>query len=213
MRRATSPAARGRRRTRNLTAVVLAALGLTVVLVYGTLLTGTQPLLAVPGQTSKPAPQLPAGTKDTVSQPPVSSPEEAKSVASRELERSPASPGQPIGVQMPRLALDVPVLPMSLPADRRVNPPSKCSAYWISGYGPAGAGATNTTYLAADSLNLGSAAFNGLMDIQAGEGRVQPGDAVLVTTLEGVTRYTVTTTAGYAKTTVEVDSALLRSNR
>ncbi|MFB9713859.1 class F sortase [Arthrobacter methylotrophus] len=202
MRRATSPTARVRHRIRNLAAGVLTTLGLTVVLIYGIpLMTGAQPLLAVPGQSSEPVPSS-AGTTDTVP-PVVSTPAEAEAAATRELERAPAGPGQPVRVQVPRLALDIPVLPMALPADHRVNPPSNGFAYWISDYGPAGPGATNTTYLAAHSWNLGYAAFNALMDIQAGAGRVQPGDAVLVTTLEGVTHYTVTSTAGYAKSTLE----------
>lgn len=214
MRRATSSAGRSRHRSRrrhrfrNLAAVGLAALGLTLVLLYGIpLLTGAQPLLAVPGQATEPAQQLPAAATadaaaDAAAPLVVETPEEAESVAGRELERTPARPGQPVRVQVPRLGMDIPVLPMSLPADRRVNPPSNGFAYWIGDYGPAGAGATNTTYLAAHSWNLGYAAFNGLMDIQAGAGRVQPGDAVLVTTPEGVTSYTVTTTAGYAKTSL-----------
>lgn len=204
MRRATAPAARGRRRLRNLAATVLAALGLAVVLLYGIpLLTGAQPLVAVPGQTTEPAPQHRArATVESADPLMVETPEEAEMVAGRELERTPPSPGQPVRVQLPRLGVDIPVLSMSLPADRRVNPPSNGFAYWISDYGPAGAGATNTTYLAAHSWNLGYSAFNGLMDIQAGAGRVQPGDTVLVTTPDGVTNYAVTGTAGYAKATL-----------
>ncbi|MCO4256945.1 class F sortase [Pseudarthrobacter cellobiosi] len=206
MRRAPTSAARRRRRYRNLAAVGLTGLGLAVVLVYGIpLLTGAQPLLAVPGQATESAPQLPdygATTAGGGAPLVVETPAEAEAVAGRELARTPAGPGQPVRVQVPRLGMDIPVLPMALPADRRVNPPSNGFAYWISDYGPAGAGATNTTYLAAHSWNLGYSAFNGLMDIQAGRGRAQPGDAVLVTTPEGVTRYTVTGAAGYAKTSL-----------
>lgn len=205
MRKVASSAARRRRRFRNLAAVGLTALGLAVVLVYGIpLLTGAQPLLAVPGQTTEPAPQLPdsAATAGAGAALVVATPAEAEAVAGRELARTPAGPGQPVRVQLPRLDMDIPVLPMALPADRRVNPPSNGFAYWISDYGPAGTGATNTTYLAAHSWNLGYSAFNALMDIQAGTGRVQPGDTVLVTTPEGVTTYTVTEATGYAKTSL-----------
>jgi hypothetical protein len=189
----------------DLAALCVAVPGLTMVLLYGLpLLTGAQPLLVVPGQTAAPAPQLPdPATADAASPLLVNTPEEAESVASRVLERTPASAGQPVRVQLPRLGMDIPVLPMSLPADRRVNPPSNGFAYWISDYGPAGAGATNPTYLAAHFWDLGYAAFNGLMDIQAGAGRVQPGDAVLVTTPEGINSYRVTATAGYAKSTLQ----------
>lgn len=208
MRRATSAAGRGRRHRRTLAAAGLAVLGLAMVLLYGVpLLTGAQPLLAVPGQSAGPSPETPDADAFVAAGPAaplvVESPEEAEAVAVRKLARNPAGPGQPVRLQVPRLGMDIPVLPMSMPADRRVNPPSNGFAYWISDYGPAGAGATNTTYLAAHSWNLGYAAFNGLMDIQGGTGRAQPGDVVLVTTPGGVTRYTVTKTAGYAKSSLE----------
>lgn len=205
MRKAASSAARRSRRFRNLAAVGLTGLGLAVVLVYGIpLLTGAQPLLAVPGQATESASQLPDFPATAGGGAPlvVETPEEAEAVAGRELARTPAGPGQPVRVQVPRLGMDIPVLPMALPADRRVNPPSNGFAYWVSDFGPSGPGATNTTYLAAHSWNLGYSAFNGLMDIQAGTGRVQPGDAVLVTTPEGVTSYTVTAATGYAKTSL-----------
>lgn len=208
MRRATSSAARERRRFGTIAAAGLTTVGLGAVLLYGIpLLTGAEPLLAVPGQLTQAAPQPPHedtadAAVDAAAPLVVGTPEEAASVATRKLVRTPAGPGQPVRVQLPRLSLDIPVLPMSLPADRRINPPSNGFAYWVSDYGPAGAGATNTTYLAAHSWNLGYAAFNGLMDIQAGAGRVQSGDAVLITTPEGVTTYTVTATAGYAKSTL-----------
>lgn len=189
----------------------MTAVGLTVVLLYGIpLLAGTPPLLAVPGEATDAAPQKalqqlqqqsggpPAGAAPLK----IGTPEEAEVVAGRELERTPARPGQPVRVQLPRLGMDIPVLPMALPADRRVNPPSNGFAYWISDFGPAGAKATNTTYLAAHSWNQGYSAFNGLMDIKAGTGRVQHGDAVLVTTPEGVATYSVTGSAGYVKTTL-----------
>ncbi len=204
MRRARTAAARGRRRVLNIAAAALTTLGLAVVLVYGVpLLSGTPPLLAVPGQPSGPAPR-PAvdGTEGAAAPLVIGTPEEAESVAARELVRTPARPGQPVRVQLPRLGMDIPVLPMALPADRRVNPPSNGFAYWISDFGPSGSGATNTTYLAAHSWNLGYSAFNGLMDIAAGTGRVQQGDAILVTTPEGVTSYTVTGAGGYVKTTL-----------
>jgi hypothetical protein len=186
----------------------MTAAGLTVVLLYGVpLLAGTPPLLAVPGQAAEDAAQHAlqqqadgpaAGAAPLM----IGTPEEAEVVAGRELERTPARPGQPVRVQLPRLGMDIPVLPMALPADRRVNPPSNGFAYWISDFGPAGGKATNTTYLAAHSWNLGYSAFNGLMDIKAGAGRVKQGDAVLVTTPEGVATYAVTGTAGYVKTTL-----------
>lgn len=209
MRRATAPRARRRFRFRPLAAAGLTLLGLAMVLVYGIpLLTGAPPLVAVPGQAGKPAPPLATGVPadaatGTQAQLLIGTPAEAEVVAGRELTQNPASPGQPLRVQLPRLGMDIPVLPMSLPADRRVDPPSNGFAYWISDYGPAGTGATNTTYLAAHSWNLGYAAFNGLMDIQAGAGRVQQGDTVRVTTPEGVTSYKVTAAAGYAKSTLE----------
>ncbi|MCX6498986.1 MAG: class F sortase [Arthrobacter sp.] len=205
MRRPNRSPARRRRRTRDLAAFGVAMLGLALVLLYGIpLLTGAQPLLAVPGQTAEPAPEpsQPA-TAGAASPLLVNTPEEAEVLATRELVRAPAVSGQPVRVQLPRLGMDIPVLPMSLPADRRVNPPSNGFAYWISDYGPSGAGATNTTYLAAHSWNLGYAAFNGLMDIQAGTGRVQQGDAILVTTPERTTSYRVTATAGYVKSTLK----------
>lgn len=207
MRRAT--ARRAQRRFRTAAAAGLTLLGLAMVLVYGfPLLTGTPPLVDVPGQAGVPAPPLAAGVPaDTAAENQaqllIETPAEAEAAARRELGQNPASPGQPLRVELPRLGMDIPVLPMSLPAGRRVNPPSNGFAYWISDYGPAGAGATNTTYLAAHSWNLGYAAFNGLMDIQAGAGRVQQGDTVRVTTPEGITSYKVTAAAGYAKSTLE----------
>lgn len=193
-------------------------LGLAVVVLYGIpLLTGTPPLLAVPGQAAGPAaqqnvavaPNFAADASGNLSMPlVVETAEEAEAVAGRHLARNPAGPGQPLRVQLPRLGMDIPVLPMSLPADRRVNPPSNGFAYWITDFGPAGAAAANTTYVAAHSWNLGYAAFNGLMDIRAGAGRVQAGDSIFVTTPEGVTRYTVTSAGGHAKATLKDEDDL-----
>lgn len=207
MRRST--ARRAQRRFRTVAAAGLILFGLAVVLVYGfPLMTGTPPLVAVPGQggerTPRPVPDDSAdAARGAEAQLLVETPAEAEVAAGRELAQAPAGPGQPIRVELPRLGLNIPVLPMSLPADRRVNPPSNGFAYWISNYGRAGAGATNTTYLAAHSWNLGYAAFNGLMDIQAGAGKVRQGDTVRLTTPEGVTSYKVTAAAGYAKSTLE----------
>ncbi|WP_375385225.1 class F sortase [uncultured Microbacterium sp.] len=118
-------------------------------------------------------------------------------------------PGQPLQLEIPAVGIHVAVGSMSVPDDRRVNPPTPGSAYWIRDYSVLGNAATGTGYIAGHTYRgRGSAVFNPLFDHETREARIHPGDAIEVTTPEGVTSYTVTAVQNYDKAAVPDETEL-----
>lgn len=105
----------------------------------------------------------------------------------------------PLRVEIPRVGVDLDVLPIQ-PSGGVIDPPTMAEAYWIESYGAPGTDATNTVYLAAhSSLHHEDAAFNPLLDVEHQESVLAPGDEVRVTTANGVLLYEVTGSIRYGK--------------
>ncbi|HEY0246804.1 MAG TPA: sortase [Gryllotalpicola sp.] len=117
--------------------------------------------------------------------------------------------GQPLHLRLPAIGLDVNVGSMTVPAGGSVDPPTMGSAYWLRGYGTAGAASDNTAYIAAHTCRGAChAAFSPMLDIPQSQTLVHPGDEVLVTTPQGVDHYTVTDTQLYTKATIQSQDEL-----
>jgi hypothetical protein len=116
--------------------------------------------------------------------------------------------GQPLHLSIAGVGLDVDVLPMSVPEDRELDPPGPYRAYWISDYGVAGPGSSNTTYIAGHTYRDGSAVFNPLLDVPESAGAVHAGDKIEVTTPAGPVNYTITSTELYDKVSVQQQAEL-----
>ncbi|MGY1607722.1 class F sortase [Geodermatophilus sp. SYSU D00700] len=111
------------------------------------------------------------------------------------------TPSSDVHVTVPALGLDLPVLPLT-PQDGAINPPGLTAAYWIDSYGdPVGAAeqADNTLYIAAHATGTGEYGFDPLVDAEAADEGLRPGDVVEVSTPGGTVDYTVERTGRYAK--------------
>jgi sortase (surface protein transpeptidase) len=118
-------------------------------------------------------------------------------------------PGQPLRLAIPAVGIDVRVGSMAVPGDRRVDPPTPGSAYWLRDYSVLGADAPGTGYIAGHTYRgAGEAVFNPLFDPETREARIHAGDAIEVTTPEGVTGYTVTAVENYDKQAVPDETEL-----
>ncbi len=111
------------------------------------------------------------------------------------------TPESDVHVSVPALGLDLPVLPLT-PAGGVINPPLLTAAYWIDSYGDpvstAGA-ADNTLYIAAHSTGTGEYGFDAVVEAEAADEGLAPGDVVEVSTPGGTVDYTVERTERYGK--------------
>ncbi len=176
------------RRTAAITAV--AALGIA----------GTT-LLAV-GMTDEWQPAAAAGSSDPVAAATAGAPvaEPAQPTLPPEGVTLP-TPSSDVQVAVPALGLELPVLPLT-PTDGVINPPLLTAAYWIDSYGaPVGAAgqADNTLYIAAHSTGTGDYGLDPLVDAEAADEGLEPGDVVEVSTPTGTVDYTVERTERYGK--------------
>ncbi|MGY1702925.1 class F sortase [Geodermatophilus sp. SYSU D00766] len=111
------------------------------------------------------------------------------------------TPSSDVHVTVPALGVDLPVLPLA-PTGGVINPPALTAAYWIDSYGePVGdaAQADNTLYIAAHATGTGEYGFDALVDAEAADEGLAPGDVVEVSTPQGTVDYTVERTGRYAK--------------
>jgi hypothetical protein len=118
-------------------------------------------------------------------------------------------PGQPLHVSIPAVGLDAAVATMTITPGEAVDPPTPGSAYWLSNYGTAGPGSTNTTYIAGHTYRgRGRAVFNPLLDVPHSSYTVHAGDAIVLTTATGTFDYTITATDLYDKISVQQQTEL-----
>ncbi len=111
------------------------------------------------------------------------------------------TPSSDVHVAVPALGLDLPVLPLT-PTEGAINPPLLTAAYWIEPYGdpvPAADQADNTLYIAAHATGTGDYGFDPLVDAEAADEGLRPGDVVEVSTPGGTVDYTVERTERYGK--------------
>ncbi|MGY1593059.1 class F sortase [Geodermatophilus sp. SYSU D00708] len=111
------------------------------------------------------------------------------------------TPSSPVHLLIPRVGLDLPVLPLT-PRGGVINPPTLTAAYWIQPYeNPAGTAeqADNTLYVAAHSTGTGDHGFDPLLTPDHAGSTLAAGDVVEVRTPEGTVHYTVQRTERYAK--------------
>lgn len=137
--------------------------------------------------------------------------QQAQEVAVDDVPAEPPAPahGQPLRLVIPVVGIDAVVGSMRVPDDRRVNPPTPGAAYWLRDYSALGDDAPGTGYIAGHTYRgSGGAVFNPLFDPETREARIHAGDAIEVTTPEGVTRYLVTAVQNYDKKAVVDETEL-----
>jgi hypothetical protein len=117
--------------------------------------------------------------------------------------------GQPLRLVIPSVGLDVSVGSMSVPASRRIDPPTPGSAYWIRGYSVVGPNAPGTAYIAGHTYRgTGNAVFNSLFNLDTREAIIRAGDTIQVSAIDGGWNYTVTNVVNYDKATVQEQDEL-----
>ena len=198
---------RAQRRSRGsaaagLAVAVISLLGLGLTVIVAVLLVSSQQQSAPGAETERPVYAEPEPGADPVEQA-VQTEQGGEYVPPQPL------PGQPLRLAIPAVGIDVRVGSMAVPGDRRVDPPTPGSAYWLRDYSVLGASATGTGYIAGHTYRgAGEAVFNPLFDPETREARIHSGDAIEVTTPEGVTAYTITSVQNYDKHAVPDETEL-----
>ena len=134
------------------------------------------------------SPGLPAAAPSTRIQPPTASvPSRVASEAPR-----PTPPGRPIRLEIPLLALDAPVVPIRLGADRVLAPPAdpQLLGWWSGGARPGDV--SGRALITGHTVHTGGGVFDDLV-------RVQKGDLLRVRTTAGTLRYRVASVRVYGK--------------
>jgi hypothetical protein len=115
--------------------------------------------------------------------------------------KHPAHMGSPpLRITYPAIGMDQGVLPLAPdPAARAsIVPPMTTDAYWLSPYGSPGS--ADTTYIIGHSWEGGDTAFNHLSST------AKRGDAIVITTAAGASRYSVTAVSTERKDTLKDSS-------
>lgn len=147
----------------------------------------------------RPAPALPAPPERVV----------AESVAEQS---TPIPAAPPTSLRIPVIRFEASVLPMAVPDDGVVYPPTDRDAFWLEDFGMAGADAVNTAYIAGHSSADGGAVFDPLIDRAQGGSTLQAGDEIVVTTANGDVVYHVSATVRYERSSLpDIDDVWTQS--